>query len=236
MSTEDELIDEITPDADAVVDEDTVEASKTETTCDIEGVSEDMSEDNADQIIEDNIEVDTSARRGEGSIFLIDPAYNKLLPVSLLAALIGLLLGSVPAIAFVLIANKVFYPFFVATPLFIYLFNSLLKGGRDIRALITTIVFSLLSSYLSAVTCQVALFVSTSRDSIFQIPVIPALVFGRRGVLPASASAYAYPLVFTILGIVIAGLLLRGKSAEFGNRNSEFGIDQAESESEAPES
>ena len=144
----------------------------------------------------------------------IDPAYNRLLPVSLLAALIGLLLGLIPAIVSVLIAKTVFYPLFVAAPLFMYLFNSLLKGGRDIRALIVTAVFSLISAYLTVLACRAALYVSYVKMPVIQIPVLTALIIGRAGALPLSASANVYPLIFTALGVVIAALLLRGKPAE----------------------
>jgi len=132
---------------------------------------------------------------------------SKLLPATLLAALIGLLLGSIPAVAGVLIANMIFYPLFAAAPLIMLLFNSLLGGERGARALIVFIVFSLLSAYLGAVACQVAFYVIRDSISVFRIPVIITMVFGISGVLPASASAYVYPLVFTALGVAVAAEL-----------------------------
>jgi len=153
---------------------------------------------------------------------------SRLLPASLLAALIGLLLGPIPAVAGVLVANRIFYPLFAAAPLFMYLFNSLLRGGRDSRTLIVTIVFSILSAYLGAVMCQVAFFVAGDGVSIFRIPAITAMVFGVSGILPESASAYVFPLVFTALGVAVAAELNRGPA---GPRNAECRMQNAELES-----
>ena len=139
---------------------------------------------------------------------------SKLLPASLLAALIGLLLGPIPAIAGVLVAKTILYPLFAAAPLFMFLFNSLLKGERGVRMLIVTIIFSLASAYLGAVTCQVAFYVINDGISVFRIPAITAMVIGVSGILPASASAYVYPLVFTALGVAVAAELMRGKATQ----------------------
>ena len=137
----------------------------------------------------------------------IEEKSNKLLPASLLAALIGSLLGPIPAIAGVLIAKMIFYPLFVAAPLLIFLLNSLLGGERGLRALIITILFSLLSAYIGAIACQVAFYVASDSISVFRIPLLTVMVFGRSGVLPALASAYVYPIVFAALGIAIAAEL-----------------------------
>ena len=142
-----------------------------------------------------------------------DPAYNGLLPISLLAGLIGLILGVLPAILSVLILGKAFYPLFIAAPLLIYLFNSLLKGGRDIRAFIITAVFSFVCAYLTALAVQAALYTHNYNESAFQIPVLLAMVIDKPWVLPASASAYAYPLIFTALGVIIVAELLFVKPA-----------------------
>jgi len=225
MTIEDESIDEA---IDEVTDEATDEAT---------AVGDEISRDD-DMPVEESDKDDAGRKRGKkAGSRLIDPAYNRLLPVSLLAALIGLLLGPIPAVVGVLVAKIVFYPLFVVAPLLMYLFNKLLKGGRDIRALIVFAVFSLVSAYLAALTCQVTLFyLSDANITIFQIPIITTMVLGRLGALPASASAYVYPLLFTALGVAIAALLLRGKPAELGIRNSEFGIDKAESAGETTES
>ena len=174
--------------------------------------AQEASED--DDLEEEILEEEISEDEVKRSSTLINPAYNGLLPISLLAALIGMLLGPIPVIAIVLIAGSVFYPLFVVAPLLMYFFNSLLKGGRDIRALIVTAVFSFASAYMAALACQAAIYTSFRNFSVFQIPTITALIFGRSGALPASASAYVYPLIFTALGVVIAAEMMRGKAEE----------------------
>ena len=181
----------------------------------------------------DEREIEEILSDAESQKDLIKHKNNNLLPATLLAALIGLLLGSIPVVAGVLIASRIFYPLFVAAPLLMFLFNSLLGGERGSRTLIITIVFSLISAYLGAVACQVADYVVKDSISIFRIPLIIAMVFGRSGVLPASASEYVYPLVFTALGVVIAMELNRSKSAEQCTDYSVQCTDEDEGEAEA---
>ena len=178
---------------------------------------------------------------------LIVPAYNRLLPISLLAGLIGAIIGPIPAVLFTYFTGSVFYPLFVIAPLLACLFNSLLKGGRDIRALISIAVFSLLCAYITAIACRAALYILTQDISIFQIPLLVALAFGRSGVLPDSASAYAYPLVFTALGIVVTWEVLRAGShgvqgaedeaqeAEDGAQDADDNIQETEDSDTEPE-
>ena len=148
-----------------------------------------------------------------GARVLRNPVYNGLLPISLLAGLIGLLLGTIPAILSVFIAGKVFYPLYVAAPLIIYFFNKLLKGGCGVRATIVNAAFSFACAYLTMLSCQVALYTIARGIPVFHLPTITAMILGRSGVLPPSASAYAYPVVFTALGVIIAAELLRAKDA-----------------------
>ena len=198
----------------------------------IEDAEEDAAEDAEEGAVEDAEEdatEDVRESEDKRGLLFINPAYNKLLPATVLAALIGLLLGSIPAIAVTLILGKVFYPLFIVIPLLIYLFNKLLKGGRDGRALIVTIVFSLAGAYLTALACQATLYVLYYDISVLQIPVITALVINRPGVLPSSASSYAYPLIFTVLGIFIAAELFRGReNAESGMQDEELEDEDSE--------
>ena len=145
---------------------------------------------------------------GKASRGLVDPAQTKRLPLSILACLIGLILGPVLPLACAFVFDGVFNPLFAAAPLLICLFNLIFKGGRDIRALIATAVFSLASAFLSVWACSAVLFLSRSRNPVSQI----FSAMGRPGAFPISASAYAYPLVFTALGIVIVAVLYRGSA------------------------
>jgi len=175
-----------------------------------EDASEDDDEDGdeSEDASEDDDEANSKSEKTI-SLVILNPAYDGLLPASLLSALIGALLGLIPATLFTYITGTVFYPFFIAAPLLAFLFNSLLKGGRDIRALIATAVFSLLSAYVTAVSCQAALYTAIHNMSILQIPLLTSLAIGKSGVLPPSASAYAYALVFTVFGVVVTWELFK---------------------------
>ena len=200
---------------------------------------------------------DADIDEGEGTgnsvskvrIPLKNPAYNGLLPISLLAGLIGFLLGPIPAVLFTLlsdssnimvsgdITSNIFYPLFVAAPLIIYLFNSLLKGGRDIRAIIVTAVFSLFSAYLTVLLCiVVTLYTAGVNLTVMQVLMEVTASIGRLDYLPISefASAYAYPLIFTALGVVIAALLLRGKPSQRTEKDKTC-EDTESNETEEPE-
>ena len=151
---------------------------------------------------------------GAGSLTK-DPAYNKLLPISLLAGLIGLVLGPIPAVAGALIFGRSLYPLFIAAPLLMHFFNKILKGGRDIRAVVIFSVFSLVCAYLTALLCLSASYsvVNSLNWSVFKILREALLLFGGFTYIPISlsASAYAYPLVFTALGVVLSALLMHSK-------------------------
>ena len=221
--------DDVTMDVDAAVDDDDT------LVIDADDIN-DEGGDGVDSDGEDSEDGDSENEGGDGEddgkSSIRNPAYNGLLPISLLAGLIGLILGPVLPILCALLFGKVFYPLFIVGPLLMYFFNSLLKGGRGLRALIVNAVFSLAGAYLAAAACQVALYTKFYNISAFQIPVITALVIGRSGVLPASASAYAYPLVFTALGVVISALLLRGRIEVLDTDEVD---DEAEAEDESDE-
>ena len=228
--------EDTTEDAAKDASEDTTEDAGEDTTKDkteADVAADDAAEDKAeadgaaDDATEDETEAGGAAdgedNRAPG---WVDPAYNGLLQFTLLAALLGLLLGPIPAIVSVLIGGSVFYPFFVVGPLLMYLFNKLLKGGRDIRSLIVIAVFSLAGAYLTALSCRAALYVTLRSLSVFRIPEFVAMAFGRPDALPPSASAYVYPLIFTALGVILAAELLRAASR--GERKEESGELKAE--------
>ena len=161
----------------------------------------------------------------------LDHAYDGLLSVSLLAALIGALLGLIPATLIAYLTGIVFYPLFIAAPLLAYVFNSLLKGGRDIRAWIAAAVFSLASAYMTALACHEALYTATHNLPIIQILLRTVIAIGDPGVIPSSASAYIYPLVFTACGLAVIWELFRG--TRLRNAGSEMEINEPETGDEA---
>ncbi|MCL2124911.1 MAG: hypothetical protein FWH33_02850 [Oscillospiraceae bacterium] len=152
---------------------------------------------------------DATASVYKSSIGHINRAYNKLLPITILAAIIGLCFGILVVVAGVLLNGKVNFMFFIATPLFIYFFNALLGGGRDIRALIVFTIFSLASIYLSLIAGQSAFYPYYLNYPISTIPSVFVQLFGRLDTLPTVASAYVYTSVFTVMGVAVSAELLR---------------------------
>ena len=139
---------------------------------------------------------------------LIDPQYTKRLPFSLLAAFFGAFLGLFPATLLAIPFEMAFYPLFIAAPLLAFLLNKLFDGGRDIRTFSIIALFSLISAYMTALSCQVARIVSFFNVSILNIPAFTIEAFIEPGLLPKSTSAYLYPFVFTALGLAITWVLL----------------------------
>ena len=190
--------------------------------------TENEAEDVMDEISADAIEdaeegavEDGSDSVGENNTPEKKPKYKRRLPISLLACLLGLVLGLIPPILGTLVFNEILHPLFIVAPLLMYLFNSIFKGSRDTRAVIVTAVFSLASAYLTALSCYAVLYTKYYDISIFQIPSVTMSALGWPSILPESASAYVYPLIFTALGFVIAALLLRGKVSHRRNEDGD---------------
>ena len=160
-------------------------------------------------------------QRSIPAFFRIDPRYNKRWFLSILAALIGLALGTIPPILALRVISlsreyfniifPIFFPiFFIATPLLIYFFSSVLRCGRDIRTFIVTTVFSLFSIYLNFLAFLSTFVVIANSLSLFRIPSFIAEFFGMEGLLPdIFSSDFVYPFVFTLLGIFITAILYR---------------------------
>jgi len=163
----------------------------------------------------------------------IDPAYNKRVPHSILAALIGAFLGLFPATICAYLIKTAFYPLFLAAPLLALVFNRLFKGCRDTRTLIITAVFSLLSAYVTALACQIAIIVSYLGVTILQIPTLVVEALANPNILPMSTSAYVYPLVFTALGVAVIWELLQVRQKEQPESGEGTVADNAESDDEA---
>ena len=143
-----------------------------------------------------------------------DPARNRQLIMTLLAALIGAVLGPLPVILVVYITGGIFYPLFIAAPLLAFLFNNLLKGSRDIRSFIAIVAFSVLCTYFTAIACQATLYILRYGISFIEVFPLTFEAFGKSGVLPASASGYAYPVIFTAMGLIVDWELLKKQAVQ----------------------
>jgi len=183
-----------------------------------------------DDTVDEAGEETGDAAGDEDSADLSVPAYKGSFPASLLAALVGALLGPIPALLGVFISHRVFYPLFIAAPLFIYLFGLLFKSRRDISTLIIAVVFSLVSAYLTVLSCQAALYVIAYSKPLSGILLLIIITFGELRILPSSLSANVYPLIFTALGVVATWQLVLAKKPA----KAECGILYAEFEDDAP--
>ena len=206
-----EIETEDNPNADELAGDtgnDTEECKEKDFTDDTRGDSEKLTEDESD--VEHSQDSDNATIvKTKSRVKLVDSAYNKLLPFSLLAALIGAIVGPVPLLAGIFISEKVFYPLFIIAPLLTHFINKLLKGGRDIRALIVNAVFSLVSTYTALLACQATIYLINNNLPLTQLPILIGLQLGGPDVMP-ELSTLIYPVIFAILGIAMSWELMRG--------------------------
>jgi len=141
----------------------------------------------------------------------IDSTDSKRLPLTIIACLLGAVIGAAPAALYTYFFESMFFPLFVIAPLLAYLLNRLLKGCRDCRAFAILTVFSLTSAYTTLIACRAAVFVLVNDMPIIDIPTLVGYAFGRAGAVSWSPSTIVYPLVFTVLGIFLAWELLRAE-------------------------
>lgn len=169
---------------------------------------------------------------------LVDSSYTRKLPLSILAGIAGAVVSLVLLSMFSYYANTVFFPLFVIGPLLMYFFNTLFRGGRDIRTLIIFIVLSLLFDYTTELAGRAALFAFAYPDyNLFNIPRMVADAFGLPEAFSKSATDNVFPLIFTALGVLLSWELLRAgrikESAAFAEPDD--GDDDEDDESEAGE-
>ena len=195
-------------DGDDTADE--VEATDDEGDDTVDEVEAETSDDGGDDTVDEVEAVDTSS--DVGGVILIDPAYSKRLPFSLLAGLLGAILGMIPAALCTYWFGSTFYPLFVAAPLLIFLFNKLFKGGCDIRTLFITAGFSLASAYVTALASQVAILMLHFNLPVRYLLPFTAEALAEPDLLPWPVPVYVYPLVFVALGVAITWELLRNEA------------------------
>jgi hypothetical protein len=137
-----------------------------------------------------------------------------LLPLSVIGALVGMLVGTLPATACALIFGVAFSPLYAFMPLIVYLGIRLFGGLDGRRGLITLCVFSAVGFYLTLVSCQAANYVIEYHVLFLSIPLVTMSLLGQPSVLPAHifSSFYIFPFVFTLLGVFLSEeLLMRQK-------------------------
>ena len=198
---------------------------------DLESEDTDESEDSESEDADETESMPRPAKKDKLS--LVDHKYKITWLLSLPAGILGAVIGFILISLFTFYTGKVFFPLFVIAPLLAFLFNSLFKGGRDIRSLIVIAIFSLIFAYSAELAGRAALFARDSDMSAIKIPSLVMEAFGRIEAFTDSLSNNTYPLVFTALGIFLSWELLRvGRTVKIG---SEIQDTESEESDTAPD-
>lgn len=130
--------------------------------------------------------------------------FDTSLPMSVIACFVGMLAGTLPATIWTLIFRFSFIPLYALLPIAVYCSIKLFRGRMGRQGLILTIIFSLLGAYLTAASCQAALFVVQYKMLFLNIPLVAIAMLGRAESLPGSvlSAATLFPVIFSLLGIL----------------------------------
>lgn len=131
-----------------------------------------------------------------------------LLPISIVGALLGMLVGIIPSIIGILLFKSTYAVLFLTIPLGICGGIIMLKGYRDKCALILMIIFSLLGVYLTIVIYESAIFAVLYNMSLFNIPLITILMFGSADIWSSFSLNSIYAFIFVALGVWISWEIL----------------------------
>lgn len=128
---------------------------------------------------------------------------------SILGALIGMLLGTIPSAAAMYITGRVVWLLFALMPVFICTGALLLGGSRDFRTMILAVALSLVGYVLIFLTCQSVTYLQHNGMAVWNLPLITLTSLRDISELPlAFQSEYVFPLVFLIMGMFIGGEIL----------------------------
>ena len=192
----------------------------------------DENEDPEPEDADENESVPQPAKKDKLS--LVDPKYKITWLLTLPAGILGAVIGFILISLFTYSTGKVFFPLFVIAPLLAFLFNSLFKGGRDIRSLIVIAAFSLVFAYSTELAGRAALFARENNISAIKIPSLVVEAFGRIEAFASSLSDNTYPIVFTALGIFLTWELLRaGRIAGAGSEIQDPELEENDADPDA---
>lgn len=131
--------------------------------------------------------------------------HEVILPVSIVGGLLGMLAGTLPATVLTLVLGFSFTPLYALLPFFIDLGIRIFKGYTGKNAVVMTGIFSAFGLYLTALSCQAALYVIKYHMLFFNVPLVTILMIGKSGVLPSPliSAANVFPLIFTVFGVLL---------------------------------
>jgi len=136
-----------------------------------------------------------------------------LMPTSIIGAFLGMLVSTIPAVIGVLLFKTNVHILFAAIPFCIFGGIIIFKGFRDKRALILTIIFTLIGAYLTLASCIAAEYVMSYKMNIFNIPLVTLTKLISPEILKSVTSDIVFPIIFMILGIAVSWEFLRAKKA-----------------------
>ena len=138
------------------------------------------------------------------------PASRGSVIVTVAAAIIGMVVGGIPAVLGAAVANEIPAILFLLIPVGICLFIALLGGRRDAVALVITVIFAALGLYITALMCRAAIYVKAAGDSFLTVPLVAATRMGEGALFGErySLSATVFPVLFTVIGVAASWLTL----------------------------
>ena len=122
--------------------------------------------------------------------------------VTVAAAIIGMVVGGIPAAVAAGLLEKIPALLFLCVPICICLAIALFGGRRGVTALIVTVIFAALGMCITALMCRAAIYVHQTHESFLTVPLVAATrmregaLFGDRH----SISATLFPVIFTVIG------------------------------------
>lgn len=156
-------------------------------------------------------EVKTHYHLIDANGFHMPTRHEAIVPISVIAGLIGMLAGTLPASLWVLLFKSSFAPMYALLPVLIWLSLRLFQGFTGRNGFIVAAVATLPGLYLTLLSCQAADHILRFRMSPFNLPLVTAAMIGRSDSLPGTlfSSAYILPIVFTAIGLVVTYELFR---------------------------
>lgn len=140
--------------------------------------------------------------------------HDAMFPMTIVGSLTGMLVGTLPAALWVLISGVPFSPLYVFLPLCIYWGIKSFKGYTDRRGFALICIFTVIGFYLAILSCAAAAYVTSYKMLFFNLPLVTITLIGNSDVFagPIISSVYIFPLLFTILGVLLSHELLLHKN------------------------
>jgi hypothetical protein len=167
-----------------------------------------------DSIDKQDIVSRNDAKNTTGIRLKIIGKHDVLLPISIVGGLVGMLAGTLPAAIWALLFGFSFSPMYIFIPLIIYRVIKIFKGYTGKRGFAAICIFSVFGFYLTILSCQASADVLKYGMSFLNLPLVTATLIGKSEAFSGSAfsSAYIFPFLFSLLGVMLTRELLMHKN------------------------